>query len=376
MNRILDVVNLNADASCLDSKAWIDCLKSPDKPMLRWLESFVKSKSAVLFGVCGSTLADIKHFLPSAIDLVRNHPEIFRFTVRPFSHAASYFLTPHIRELNLELGIATHKLLGLTLEPVYLPPEFMVTHHDIILMEKNNVDYIFINPNRFERRFNENALTVKFSQQSNQLMGLLTDPNETKSYLSNIQTGDSPIRNQNVPRTKICWRDGESWLLIPDGLQRECFFIESRSKKEHVINWSDFTNEINSSKNQDIKFYPRHPLTKWTGSDKLIDLHRDISSLSNSDELANDYEALNKFLYVISSDVFSSVEKADVEIQLRCLKSRKHFAHLIERKARHLEAEQILLNLMGIPTRIDMPGVYEKLTARQSILGQLCEKQV
>jgi hypothetical protein len=374
MKHVLDVVNLNPDASCLESDEWINILNGPDKKFLAWLKLFVKNNSPVLFGICGSALADIKSFAPDAIIFMKDHPDIFHFTVRPFSHASSYLLTHELVELNLNLGIKAHDFLKLPVEDIFLPPEFMVTTFDLSLLNSKNIRSIFLNPARFNMALDQKTIRLKMKSQFKSIEGVLIQPENTHDYLKVLQLGNiDNEKNKSLSGLTVRWRDGESWMLLPDGLERESRFIEWKSQQEKTINCKDFQTQINKLKTKDIKWYPRHQLTKWTGSGKMSDVCVSLQSLMKKPNLVKNLPYLNKLLYAIGSDVLSSVEKDSVKVPLIDFKTSTMKDYLIERGSRHIEGEIIIMDLLQI-ANVDYPtGLLNKLEARESFLEKLVE---
>jgi len=372
MKQVLDVVNLNPDASCLESDVWINILNGSDKKFLSWLKLFVKNNTPVLFGICGSALADIKSYAPDALNFMKNHPKIFHFTVRPYSHSSSYLLTHEIVKLNLNLGIKAMSYLKLPVQDVYLPPEFMVTTFDLSLLNTNNIHSIFLNPARFNIPTDQELIRLKMTSQQKSLEGVLTHPQNTLDYLKVLQLLDIDYKkNESLPNLSVRWRDGESWMLLPDGLERESFFMKWQSNQEKIISWKDFQIKINEQPTIDIKWYPRHRLTKWTGSGRMIDVCNSLQDLMKKPDLVKNLSDLNKLFLALGSDILSSVEKDNVNVSLRDYKTLSIKNYLIERGSRHIEGEMLIADLLGM-TNVDYSsGLLDKISARESFLQAL-----
>jgi hypothetical protein len=89
--RLVDIINLNADASCLSTKRWMNALNGgKSSELYRLLESYVIQKCKINLGIIGSTLAEIQKFNPECISLINNTPEIFEILIRPFIHSLSF----------------------------------------------------------------------------------------------------------------------------------------------------------------------------------------------------------------------------------------------------------------------------------------------
>ena len=75
---LVDVVNFNADASCLSSTEWLKILDGGSNSKLcRWLQLYVRHQKKVVLGFPGATIADIAQNNPEGIDLINQHENIF-----------------------------------------------------------------------------------------------------------------------------------------------------------------------------------------------------------------------------------------------------------------------------------------------------------
>ena len=94
---VVDIVNFNADASCLSSSIWLDALQGgTNSKICQWLELFVRNNKKVSLGFTGSTLADIKKFNPDAINIINEKKDIFEIILRPWSHDISLYRTDNL----------------------------------------------------------------------------------------------------------------------------------------------------------------------------------------------------------------------------------------------------------------------------------------
>ena len=90
MKQLLDIVNFNADASCLSSEDWLVALKGGgDSLFCKWLNLFVKNNKKVILGLTGATVADLYYFNNEAIEIINTYPKIFEIIFRSFSHDVS-----------------------------------------------------------------------------------------------------------------------------------------------------------------------------------------------------------------------------------------------------------------------------------------------
>ena len=148
---VVDIVNFNADASCLSSSIWLDALQGgTNSKICQWLALFVRNDKKVNLGFTGSTLADIKKFNPKAINIINEKKDIFEIILRPWSHDISLYRTDSLFIYNVELGIRTIKSEFESVSNYYLAPEFMITSRQIELISKMGIEAIFINPDRYQ----------------------------------------------------------------------------------------------------------------------------------------------------------------------------------------------------------------------------------
>ena len=100
---VVDIVNFNADASCLPSSIWLEALKGGTNSVIcQWLSLFIKNKRKVTLGFTGSTIADIKIFNPDAIKIINENKDIFEIILRPWSHDISLYRTDSLFIYNVD----------------------------------------------------------------------------------------------------------------------------------------------------------------------------------------------------------------------------------------------------------------------------------
>ena len=85
MTTLVDLVNFNADASCLSTTAWLRALDGGAKStMCRWLELYVAQDKKIALGFTGATIADMRALNPEAPRADARRPARFEPIVRPF----------------------------------------------------------------------------------------------------------------------------------------------------------------------------------------------------------------------------------------------------------------------------------------------------
>src|SRR5262245_34947643 len=105
MTALVDIVNFNADASCLASARWLQALEGKkESELCLWLSAYIQNNKKTSLGFTGATLADIIEFNPEALDLIRRHPELFEIILRPFAHDIGLLRSIEGFRLNFDLG--------------------------------------------------------------------------------------------------------------------------------------------------------------------------------------------------------------------------------------------------------------------------------
>ena len=373
---VVDIVNFNADASCLSSSIWLDALQGgTTSKICQWLELFVGINKKVSLGFTGSTLADIKKFNPDAINIINGKKDIFEIILRPWSHDISLYRTDSLFIYNVELGIRTIKSEFDSVSNYYLAPEFMMTSRQIELISKMGIEAIFINPDRYQndikRRIIPTSHIVYGTSESN-IKCIAIHGETTQKYLSSCQLNDPKIWDkfiQEFPDDLIfSWRDGESFLLIPDGLSREGYLLQgesayiNRKKLQSLeINYEDSSLYDRSY----YKSYPIHSFTAWIKEMKMMWYVDRIRKIENNFSKLSDLQ-ITLLLQLINSDILASVEKISPKIKLKIKGVIEDF--IIYRSERGFEGEDYL-QLMEDPNfRNDSAPHIKKLIARHEYL--------
>ena len=373
---VVDIVNFNADASCLSSSIWLDALQGgTNSKICQWLELFVRNNKKVSLGFTGSTLADIKKFNPDAINIINEKKDIFEIILRPWSHDISLYRTDSLFIYNVELGIRTIKSEFESVSNYYLAPEFMMTSRQIELISKMGIEAIFINPDRYQndikRRIIPTSHIVYGTSESN-IKCIAIHGKTTQKYLSSCQLNDPKIWDkfiQDFPDDLIfSWRDGESFLLIPDGLSREEYLLQGESENINrkklqslEINYEDSSLYDRSY----YKSYPIHSFTAWIKEMKMMWYVDRIRKIENNFSKLSDLQ-ITLLLQLINSDILASVEKISPKIKLKIKGVIEDF--IIYRSERGFEGEDYLQLIDDPNFRNDSAPHIKKLVARHEYL--------
>ncbi|MBI2240485.1 MAG: hypothetical protein HYU59_06730 [Magnetospirillum gryphiswaldense] len=313
-----DVVNFNADASCLSAAAWLRALEGGESaPVFQWLGLFVQMKKKVVLGLTGATAADMAFFNPHSIRLINDHPDIFQVIARPFSHDAALLRLPDGFRVNFRLGLLTLRRLFSCVQPFFLPPEFMLTVEQTRQLDDDGVVLTFLNPSRFrasQREFLPVRPYLLRGALDSALVCLPVAGELTQAYLSGLDHGDAAAWNRALVTcglpAPVGWRDGESVLLFPQGIERERRWLDGElCERTHlpVPNPADFAPAGEGFH----QTYPMHPFTAWMREFRVMGyVHRLLRLEERLREL--DAAGATLWLQCINSDVLSSVEKDTV----------------------------------------------------------------
>ena len=373
---VVDIVNFNADASCLSSSIWLDALQGgTNSKICQWLALFVRNNKKVNLGFTGSTIADIKKFNPDAINIINEKKNIFEIILRPWSHDISLYRTDSLFVYNIELGIRTIKSEFDSVSNYYLAPEFMITSRQIELISKMGIEAIFINPDRYQNDIKRRIIPIPHivhGTSESTIKCIVIHGKTTHKYLSSCQLNDPNIWDkfiQDFPDDLIfSWRDGESFLLIPDGLSREESLLQGESKNINrkklqslEINYEDSSLYDRSY----YKSYPIHSFTAWIKEMKMMWYVDRIRKIENNFSKLSDLQ-ITLLLQLINSDILASVEKISPKIKLKIKGVIEDF--IIYRSERGFEGEDYL-QLMEDPNfRNDSAPHIKKLIARHEYL--------
>ena len=358
MKRLADVVNFNADASCLPAVTWLGALAGgDDSVMCRWLRGFVEHEKRVSLGIVGSTVADMALLNPESIVLINRHREIFELILRPYSHDIALLRSPEGFALNLELGRAVISSEFDRVTPYLLAPEFMLTNEQLAELARQGIAGTFINSGRFS-----SSVAARIPDHPYQLTGLFGTTLDcvpvvhalTDAYLQSLHDWESSAWNARVRCCRdeaLCsWRDGESWLFVPDGLLREHAWLAGESREIERVFVRDLVGDAKFEDPtlagpQACTSYPVHSFADWVGEfrmfgflRRLMDLERRLPTLSREERLC--------WLQAANSDVLSVVEKVSPTIRIRTrppgAPSCEELEWQIRRSERGFEGEEYL----------------------------------
>lgn len=352
MKQFVDLVNFNADASCLSSARWLAALDGREhSEFCRWLRLYIDGNKEVALGLTGATVADLAAHNPEAIALINGHPQVFELIVRPFSHDISLTRSRQGFLLNLGIGFAILRLHFPAVTPFFLPPEFMLSSEQVTLLAAQGILGVFVNSQRLAPGMRERVPSFPYHVRGVRGIDLQCVPvngNLTQLYLDALHNYDSgPWRNailRDPSDAVISWRDGESPFLVPDGICREGWWLrhEGDIPRGHfkTTAWNFAANATLEASL--LKSYPVHSFLAWMKEFRmmgyLLRLQRLEEAIANLPE-----DSIGLWLQAINSDILSSVEKRSPVVRLkRGPEHEEYFDYTILRSERGFEGEEWL----------------------------------
>lgn len=355
MKVLLDVVNFNADGSCLSSEAWLDALRGgASSALCAWLQIYVDLQRRVSLGLIGATVADIAEYNPEALNLIRAHPSIFEILLRPFSHDIGLLRTEPGFVLNVMLGkeILSRELGGIT--PAFLPPEFMLTNAQVTLLSDLGATATFINASRFRPEVQREIPNVPYSVEGvlgKTLRCIPLDGRLTHAYLRSVQLfDDSWNRAVAAGSGELVggWRDGEGSFFLPGGIQREHAWLSAEDPSierrfvRDVLARESFAHRGGP--------YPVHSFSEWVKEFRMLGYVRRLETAEIRIESMSAVEQI-LLLCAANSDVMSAVEKEAPRVRVRDEPDGMEREVTLYRSRRGFEGEEILTILEGWQTK-------------------------
>ncbi len=356
MRKLVDIINFNADASCLQSSDWLAALSGQrQSKLVRWLNHYVELERPVVLGLCGSAAADMVANNPESVALINRHPEIFQLIARPFSHDAALLRTTAGFRINLKLGLAALSETFDNVAPYYLPPEFMLTPEQVSILCDEGIALTFINANRYSADQQARIPDVPYAMHGPLGTRLACVPIEgslTRAYLASLDAYDASPWNDAIGAQSAevihTWRDGETPFMFPNGIERERRWLEGACGFEPIHLQDHPLDDIPDAASfgaRCFRSYPVHSLSAWMREFRMMGFVRRVWELEDRvHELNHVQTAL--WLQCINSDVLSAVEKDSVPKRYATLDEPDlSFDSVLHRSERGFEGWEFLLLL-------------------------------
>lgn len=341
--RLVDIVNLNSDASCLSSKRWLKALEGgTSSELYSILNLYVIEDLKITLGIVGSTLAEIEEFNPECIDLIKQNPHNFELLIRPFIHSLSILWSNDTFSINYKLGKEYLVSIFDNYINWYLPPEFALRNSQVHVLSSLDCQGTFIHPKRVKESVKRKLPIGPFtlaSIQNTRMPCISFTENYDTYYLDQMQIFTSDVEFQE--EIIYGWRDGESPFFLPDSVKREMVFVKNSKEKFNRIFLSEALEMTNFHQKSTIHSYPQNSLLPWLGNFRLFWYMAEVKQLEHTiNELSQTKKII--LLNLLNSDILSSTEKNNISITLRSFKDHTPSQFLIKRKERNLDAEEVL----------------------------------
>ena len=197
----------------------------------------------------------------------------------------------------------------------------------------------------------------------------------TELYLRTIQLWDAGewikvIQQQKKDSPIRLWRDGESCFLIPDGLDREEFWLVNCTAERLHLGGENYNSTVEPSL---YHSYPVHSFSAWMKEFRMFGYLGRIQGIEN--RLSNLLADAHYFwLLTINSDILSAVEKPSPFIELRLSQMDEQTQMFrIHRSERGYEGEEYLALLERVvldekdPRELDNPTEPHLIKAKGRI---------
>jgi hypothetical protein len=349
MSQVIDIVNFNADASCLTTADWLAALTGgEDSALCKWLDLYVQNNKKVTIGFTGASASDMQQHNPESIKLINEHPSVFEIILRPYSHDIALLRTRGAFQVNLDYGIRTLEFLFSKVVRWYLPPEFMCTNQQVMLLQENGVEGVFIYGERFPEGLRSRIPKGPYEVHGTGGARLKCIPiasQLTQAYLDSLHMLQADPWNQAASNGDLqwSWRDGESSFLIPDGEKRESAWLQGESgvERAHI---ADLVQELSfdtESELERFKSYPVHSFSAWMQEMRMLGFVTRLNQIEVTLDAMTDQERYI-WLQAINSDILSAVEKKTPKVNLANEPGGTTSEYLIRRSERGYEGEEYI----------------------------------
>jgi len=320
MKTLIDVANFNADASCLEGDVWLSWLENGDNSsFVKWLNLYVTYQKPIVLALTGATAADLAYNNPEAISLINDNPNIFQIIARPFAHDAALLRSRKGFVANFLLGKEVLESLFGNIFPAFLPPEFMLTAEQSYYLAVNGIQFTFINGDRFQpamrSRISKHPYRLKCPLQKD-MVCIPFDGDLTISYLDSLDRGNADLWNSTIgaviQENLYLWRDAETVTLFHEGIKREERWLQQESGVfRKLLDAKIIQEQKQNLSSNHVQTYPLHSLLPWIGESRMFSYIQKLNKMEYGVKNM-DLTSIGLWLYAITSDVLSAVEKAPV----------------------------------------------------------------
>jgi hypothetical protein len=283
--------------------------------------------------------------------LIEANPQFFESVIRPFSHDIALIRSRKAFALNLKLGWLAARRHFQRVARFYLPPEFMLSSGQVELLAESGVESVFVNAHRLttemRRRIPVSPYWVRGIGGS-QLRCIPVQGALTQDYLNALHRFDVTSWNKRLAISTqpiaVSWRDGETAILFPNGLEREEYWLSHESGVERrFLTEVEFEYSDNQTLDpSQLRSYPVHSFQSWMKEFRMMGYLGRLERLECEVEHFSAME-LGLWLQAINSDVLSAIEKRAVVVDIRTAPSSvEDTKYTLLRSERGFEGEEFL----------------------------------
>ena len=259
--------------------------------------------------------------------------------------------------LNFECGREIVQREFRAVLPWYLPPEFMLNNEQVTALAEWGVAGTFVNADRFkdevQRRLPPRPYLVSGVLGGRlpcvPFAGRLAD-----AYLDSLHRWSGAPWNEALGQLETdvvySWRDGESFLLLPDGEAREACWLEEETPRVQRTLLSTAVREVRWLDPGELsppgyRSYPVHSFANWFREFRMLGFLGKVQEVERRVETLTAAEQV-LFLQTINSDILSAVEKDSPVVRLRTRPEREGAG---EEAPRHPDPQRAELGGGGLP---------------------------
>lgn len=356
-----EIINFNSEASCLSHDRWLAALVGgKNSELCCWLSLYVQEKNPICLGLMGVTILDVLALNPEAIELINNNPGIFKLALRPYSHCLLSTFPDDFVQRQIEVGYQIVRSVFSSKIDCFLPPEFSMSVAVLNACVDLDIFHVFFSGQRLSSPTHEN-LSTEFKDR------IIFFDHCDESYFREFLKVSQRFSDFSIlPTSQNFWRDGESFLLVPNGIQREKFALDRRGQQ--FTAYKEFPNPADYKKKN--FYYPKANVSTWHGSGTADNFHKKIVDLWHSGQ-STDLLYFSFLSYISGSDILASLEKRDVTVLIK--DDKNEWDHIIKRQDKFQKADFILNALINgeDPSKCCDQEIFDLLLERSKMLSKI-----
>ena len=287
-----------------------------------------------MIGFTGATIADMAILNPEAIALVNDHPEVFEVILRPFSHDIALLRSPAGFALNVKAGRAAIVQGVPARHALFSAGRIHADQRagEITWNVQGSGEHSSTRPgirDELRLRILPTAPISCAGRFRSRLRCIPIEGALGEAYLQSLHLWDAGAWNHAVAAVPhdvaFSWRDGESFLFVPDGIERERAWLQDESRDVQRVSLAAVEPglDFRGTRQYEVaptyrayRWYPVHSFSDWVKEFRMFGYMERLAAIEKRLD-GFDHHARALWLQAINSDVFSAVEKDSPVIALR-----------------------------------------------------------